>query len=58
MSLGTLCLGLYLLLIGLVQVFSVNVSSTLLGILALIAGVLILIDSVHPVAVWRRGSAA
>lgn len=54
MSLGTLCLGLYLLLIGLVQVFSVNISATLLGILALIAGILILLDSVHPVTIWRR----
>lgn len=54
MSLGTLCLGLYLLLIGLVQVFSVSISATLLGVLALIAGALILIDSVHPISIGRR----
>ncbi len=54
MSLTSLCLGLYLLLIGLVQVFNLNVSATLLGILALIAGALILVDMVHPVALNRR----
>jgi hypothetical protein len=54
MSLSSLCLGLYLLLIGLVQLFGLDVSDTLLGLLALIAGALILIDSVHPIAVFRR----
>jgi hypothetical protein len=54
MSLGTLCLGLYLLLIGCVQLFGLDVSDTLLGLLALIAGLLILLDSFHPVTVWRR----
>jgi hypothetical protein len=58
MSLDTLCLGLYLLLIGLVQVFSISISATLLGVLALIAGALILIGSVHPITVYRRPPAA
>lgn len=54
MSLSMLCLGLYLLLIGLVQLFGLNVSATVLGLLALIAGALILLDAVHPVTVGRR----
>lgn len=57
MSLSNLCLGLYLLLIGLVQLFGLNVSATVLGLLALIAGLLILLDSFHPVTVWRRPAA-
>lgn len=54
MSLGNLCLGLYLVLIGCVQLFGLNVSATLLGVLALIAGIIILIDSYHPLTVGRR----
>lgn len=54
MSLTNLCLGLYLLLIGLVQLFGLDVSATVLGILALVAGLLILVDSVHPIAFGRR----
>lgn len=49
MSLGNLCLGLYLLLLGCIQLFGFSVSATLLGVLALIAGIVILIDAFHPI---------
>lgn len=59
MSLGTLCLGLYLLFVGAAQLGWFSVSGTLLGILALVAGIIILIDSVHPVTLpVRRGPQA
>jgi hypothetical protein len=50
MSLGTLCLSIYLILIGCIQLFGLDVSATLLGLLALIAGILILVDAWHPLA--------
>jgi hypothetical protein len=50
MSLGQLCLGLYLLFVGAAQLGWFSVSNTLLGVLALVAGVVILLDSWHPIA--------
>jgi hypothetical protein len=54
MNLGSLCLGLYLLLLGLNYLAILTVNNTLLGVLALIAGAAILLDSWHPITVWRR----
>lgn len=54
MSIGTICLGVYLLLIGLIQLFGLEVSGTVMGLLALIAGILILVDSVHPLRFGGR----
>lgn len=51
MSLGTLALGLYLLFVGAAQLGWFTVSNTVLGVLALVAGVLILLNAVHPVTV-------
>jgi hypothetical protein len=50
MSIGTLALGLYLLFVGAAQLGWFSVSNTLLGVLALVAGIIILLDAVHPVA--------
>lgn len=50
---GTICLGLYLLLIGLAYLGVFAASNTVLGILALIAGIIILVDAYHPL-VWHR----
>jgi hypothetical protein len=54
MRLGDLCLGLYLLLLGLSYLSILTVSNTILGILALVAGAAILLDSYRPINVWRR----
>lgn len=51
MSLGTLCLGLYLLFVGAAQLGLFTVSATVLGVLALVAGIVILLDAFHPVNV-------
>lgn len=56
MSIGTLALGLYLLFVGAEQLGWFSVSATLLGILALVAGIIILIDAVHSVT-FRRPQA-
>jgi hypothetical protein len=42
-----ICLGLYLFLIGLVQLINLKVSGEVLGLLALIAGAIILLDGYH-----------
>jgi hypothetical protein len=49
MSIGTLALGLYLLLIGLSGLDVISVSAKFLAVLALIAGALILFSAVVPV---------
>lgn len=43
MSISSLALGLYLILVGCVHLFSLNVPSLLLGICALVAGILVLV---------------
>lgn len=52
MSIGTLALGLYLLFVGAATLGWFTVSSTVLGVLALVAGIIILIDAVHPIT-WN-----
>lgn len=53
MSIGTLALGLYLLFVGAAQLGWFTVSNVLLGVLAVVAGLLILVDAVHPIAIGR-----
>lgn len=54
MSLGQLALGFYLVFVGAAQLGWFSVTGTILGVLAIIAGLAILIDSYHPVTVFRR----
>jgi hypothetical protein len=56
MGIGTLALGLYLLFLGDAQLGFFNVSNTVLGILALVAGVVLLIGEYHPITVGRRNN--
>jgi hypothetical protein len=49
MSLSTLLLGLYFILVGLSLLSIVAVSNTVLGVIALIVGILILVSAVHPI---------
>lgn len=58
MSIGTLCLGLYLILLGLSYLTILTVNNTVLGVLALIAGIAVLIDSYRPITLWRRNPQA
>jgi hypothetical protein len=54
MSLTTLALAAFLLLFAVSTLGWVAISATVLGVVALIAGILILVDGYHPVTVWRR----
>lgn len=49
MTLTTLALAVFLILFGINTLGWVAVSATVLGIVALVAGILILVDSYHPV---------
>lgn len=53
MSLSTLLLGLYFILVGLSLLSIVAVSNTVLGVIALIVGILILVSAVHPINLSR-----
>lgn len=55
MSLQPFVLALFLILLGISWLGWVAISTTVLGVLALVAGILILVDGYHPVTVWRRG---
>lgn len=41
----TLVLGIYLLLVGLVQTFSLPISGWIMGLFALVAGVLLILEA-------------
>lgn len=49
MSLTTLCLALFLILFAVSALGWIAVSGTFIGVVALVAGILILIDSYHPI---------
>jgi hypothetical protein len=54
MSLSTLFLAAFLILTGLSLLAIVAISNTVLGIVALIAGILFLIEGYHPITVFHR----
>jgi len=56
MSIGQLALGLYLLFVGAAQLGWFSVSATVLGICALVAGIVILLDALGVIGDvnWRR----
>lgn len=54
MSLSTLLLAVFLILWGVSTLGWIPVSAFILGLLAFITGVLILLESAHPITVYRR----
>lgn len=54
MSLSALFLALFLILFAINALGWVAVSSLLLGIVALVAGILIIIEAAHPITIWHR----
>ena len=54
MSLSSLLLAAFLILTGLSLLGIVAVSNTVLGVLALVAGILFLVEGYHPITVWHR----
>lgn len=57
MSLTTLALAAFLILFAISSLGWVAVSATFIGVVALIAGILILVDGYHPVTLWNRPQA-
>lgn len=55
MSLGTLLLGIWLILVGITWLTWVAIDSTFLGLWAFVTGVVLLIEgSIHPIVVYKR----
>lgn len=54
MSLSTLALGLFLILTGLNLLGVTAITGVVLGIFALIAGILLFIDAVRPIVLNKR----
>lgn len=54
MTLSMLLLALYLILTGLGLLGIVSISSTVLGLIALVAGILFLVEAVHPITIYKR----
>lgn len=61
MGLSSLLLAAFLILFGLnalgLIAVSATVSATVLGIVALIAGILFLVEGYHPITIWPRNQA-
>jgi uncharacterized membrane protein HdeD (DUF308 family) len=53
MALSTLFLAAFLILFGINALGWVAISATLLGAVALIAGILILVEAYHPITIRR-----
>lgn len=54
MGLSALFLAAFLILFAINALGWVAVSATFLGVVALVAGILILVEGVHPIVVWHR----
>lgn len=55
MSLGTLLLGVFLILLGITWLTWVAISLTFLGVWAFVTGIVILLESsVRPIVVYKR----
>lgn len=54
MSLSTLFLALFLILFGINALGWVAVTGFVIGLVAFIAGILILVEAAHPITVYRR----
>lgn len=54
MSLSTLLLGVWLILVGITWLAWVSISLTFLGVWAFVTGIVLLVEGVHPIIVYRR----
>lgn len=54
MNLSTLLLGVWLILVGVSWLAWVTVDVKLLGLLGFITGIVVLVEGVHPLTVWKR----
>jgi uncharacterized membrane protein HdeD (DUF308 family) len=53
-SLSTLFLAAFLILFGISALGWVSISATFIGVVAFVAGILILVEAYHPLTVYRR----
>lgn len=58
MQLGSLLLAIWLILVGLTWLTWVSISTQFLGGLAAVTGILLLVESYHPIVIYRRPPAA
>lgn len=54
MSLGSLLLAVFLILVGISWLGWVTISLTFLGVWAFVTGIVLLLESYHPIEIWRR----
>lgn len=54
MSLGSLLLAVFLILLGITWLGWISISQTFLGVFALVTGIVLLLESYRPVTVWHR----
>lgn len=54
MTLSHILLAVFLILLGITWLGWVAISTTFLGVWALVTGILWLVEGYHPVTVWRR----
>lgn len=54
MSLSTLLLGVFLILLAITWLAWVTISVKFLGIWALVTGIVILLEAYHPITVYKR----
>lgn len=54
MSLSTLLLAVFLILYGLSALAIISISGKLLGIIALIDGIAFLVETYHPIPIYKR----
>jgi uncharacterized membrane protein HdeD (DUF308 family) len=57
MSLSTLLLAVFLILLGITWLGWVAISTTFLGVWALVTGIVWLLEAYHPIPLWTRPQA-
>ena len=54
MSLSTILLGVWLILVGIVWLGWVVINAKFLGLWAFVTGIIFLFEGYHPITVWKR----
>lgn len=54
MSLGTILLAVWLILVGITWLTWVAITSAFLGGFALVTGIVLLVEGYHPLIVWKK----
>lgn len=54
MTLSNLLLGIWFILVGITWLTWVAIDTRFLGLWAFVTGIVLLVESVHPVTLWKR----